>query len=139
MRRIAVFLLAGLAFGVVGLSDVQAAVRPYEKLSIGEQVALQESERRVCIYVQELRTLDHERNRRKISADDYQWYTSQLTFAIQQESLYQNAILVRRTDLAQQTKDVLETVEHGLLAVPVGVGYVLAACPQLLTLLTAIH
>ena len=139
MRRIAVSLLVLVAIGWGGAFRCAAAIRPYEKLSVAEQVALQESERRVCIYDRELQTLDHQRARRKISAGDYEWSTSQLTFCLQQETLFQNAILVRRSDLPQRAKDVLETMEHGVLAVPVGIGCVVAACPQVLEFLACIH
>jgi hypothetical protein len=139
MRRLAVFLVAIAAFGMGGMSVVQAAVRSYEKLSVAEQIALQESEERVSHYDLELRALDRERLHRKISADEYQWDTSELTFCIQQESLFQNAILVRRSDLPQRALDVLGTMEHGVLMVPVGIGYVVAACPQVLEFLTMIH
>ena len=93
MLRKSVFLLAILAFGVGGMPRATAAVRPYEKLNVAEQIALLESERRVSHYDLELRALDRERLRRKISADEYQWDTIELTFCVQQESLFQNAIL----------------------------------------------
>jgi hypothetical protein len=115
MRRFAVILLAIVAFGMGGASICAASVRPYEKLSVGEQIALQESERRVCVYDRELQTLDRERAHRKISADDYEWSTSQLTFCIQQESLYQNGILKGRpisvdVELPDGASKVLRTV-----------------------------
>jgi len=139
MHRLALPLLAFLAFGMGSLSTAHAMVRSYEKLSMEEQIALQESERRVAIYDRELVTLDRARSHHKIAADDYQWSTQQLVFCIQQESLFQNTILVRRSDLPQRAKDVLETMEHAALAVPVGVGYVIAACPQVLQFLACIH
>jgi len=139
MHRLAVFLLAFVVFGTAGSSIARAMVRPYEKLSPAEQIALRESERRVTLYDRELVTLDRERVHHKISADDYQISTQELVFCIQQESLFQNTILVRRSDLPQRAKDVLETMEHGVLAVPVGVGYVVAACPQVLQFLACIH
>jgi hypothetical protein len=139
MHRLAVFLLAFVVFGTVGSSIAKAMVRPYEKLSMEEQIALQESERRVATYDRELVALDRARSHHKIATDDYQWSTRQLVFCIQQESLFQNTILVRRSDLPQRAKDVLETMEHAALAVPVGVGYVVAACPQVLQFLACIH
>ena len=139
MHRLAVLLLALVVFGLLGISISHAAVRRYEKLSVAEQIALQESERRVTLYDRELVTLDRERVHHTISADDYQLSTQELTFCIQQESLFQNTILVRRSDLPQQAKDVLETMEHAVLAIPVGVGYVVAACPQVLEFLACIH
>ena len=68
MHRRVALLLAVVAFGWGG--NAEAALRAYEKLSVGEQVALQESERRVCVYDRQLQTLDHERARHKISSDE---------------------------------------------------------------------
>ena len=139
MRRLAVLLLAFLALGLGGTSVCNAAVRHYEKLSAGEQIALQLSEARIVKYDQELTLLERERRDHRISTDDYKWKSTTLVFYIQQESLYQNSILVRRSDFPQRAEDVLETMEHGLLIVPVGVGCVVAACPQVLEFLTMIH
>jgi hypothetical protein len=139
MPRLAVFLLAVLAFGMAGMSVSTAAVRPYAKLSVQEQIALQVSEQRVVLYDEELATLDRQRAHRKISADEYQWKSDTVVFSIQQEAQFQNAILVHGSELPQSTKDVLETMGHGLMMIPVGVGYVVAACPQVVQFLALIH
>ena len=73
-----------------------AAIRHYDKLSFGEQVALQVSEQRVVLYDQELATLDHLRQHHKISTDDYHWKSATVVFYIQQEAQFQNNILYGR-------------------------------------------
>ncbi len=139
MPRFAVFLLAVFALGMAGTSVCSAAVRNYDKLSFQEQTALHVSEQRMVIYDQELATLDRQRAHRRISADEYQWKSDTVVFYIQQEAQFQNAILVHGSDLPQKAKDVLETMGHGLILIPVGVGYVVAACPQVLNFLALIH
>jgi alanine dehydrogenase len=139
MRRFGVLFLAVFAFGLAGASMASAAVRHYEKLSLDEQIALSESESRVVAYDRNLVTLDRERRHHQISADAYQWKSSALISYIGQESLFQNAILVRKSNLPQNAREVLETMGHGLLMIPIGVGYVVAACPQVLQFLACIH
>jgi hypothetical protein len=132
-----IFVAVGLLAG--GIACGHAHVRSYEKLSLDEKIALQDSEQRVANYDQQLANLDRARLHHRISAADYDWDSKQLVFCIRGESLFQNAILVRESDLPQRARDVLETMEHGVLMVPVGVGYVVAACPQVLSFLTCIH
>jgi hypothetical protein len=129
MPRRALFLTAFLALAMAGTSLGTAGVRPYTKLSTQEQIALQASEQRVVLYDKELATLDRQRAHRKISADEYQWKSDTVVFYLQQEAQFQNAILVHHSELSQSAKDMLETMGHGLMMIPVGVGYVISACP----------
>jgi hypothetical protein len=138
MRHLVVILVAFLVFGAAE-PVANAAVRPYAKLSVDERIALQESERRVAVYDKQLLALDRERARGKISLDDYRWANQQLVLCIQQESLFQNTILVRQSDLPDRAKAVLETMEHGVLMIPVTIGCVVASCPQVLQFLACIH
>jgi hypothetical protein len=138
MKASRVMIVAVLLF-TSGLVGGHAAVRSYAKLSVAEQVALQESEHRVATYDQRLVALDRERQRHRISAGDYQFANDQLVFCIREESLFQNAILVRKSDLPYRAREVLGTMEHAVLMVPIGVGYVVAACPQVLEFLACIH
>jgi hypothetical protein len=138
MKPLPVVLMA-VVFLVGGAVCGQASIRPYDKLTLDEQIALQESERRVAIDDRQLEALDRERSHHKISAENYQWMSEQWVLCIRQESLFQNAILVRRSDLPERARAVLETMEHAVLAVPVGVGYVIACCPQVLEFLACIH
>jgi hypothetical protein len=131
--------LALVALLTAGLVSGHAEVRSFNKLNINEKMALEESERRMVIYDQELRTLDQQKARKKISAENYRNETEQLTLVIREESLYQNAILVQDPQLPLRARDLLETLEHAALAVPVGIGYVIGACPQLLELFALIH
>jgi hypothetical protein len=135
MHRFAALVLALLAFGLGGMSIGHAAVRKYDKLSFPEQLALQTSEHHVAIYDQELATLDHQRRQHKISADDYVWKSTTLTFYIQQESQFQNAIMVHKVDLGQSTADFLKDAGTVAIAIPtytlIGVAYILGHCSGL--------
>ncbi len=122
-----------------GIACGQAHVRSFEKLSLDEKIALQDSERRVIAYDQRLAELDRARFHHRISSADYDWDSKQIVIYIQQESFFQNAILVRDSDLPERAKAVLATMEHGALMVPVGIGYAVAACPQVLEFLCCIH
>jgi alanine dehydrogenase len=138
MRSSRVVLVMAVIF-LGGLVNSHASVRPYKKLTLDEKVALQESERRVDIYDLQLRSLDRQRVHHKISAEEYRWSNQQLVLCLRQESLFQNAILIRGSDLPLRARDVLETMEHGVLIIPIGVGYVIECCPQVLELLACIH
>lgn len=116
-----------------------ASVRSFDKLSLNEKMALEESERRLAVYDQQLLSLEHDRNTGRISKNSYHQETQQLTEIIREESLYQNAIIVRDPELPQRARDLFETLQHAVLAVPIGIGYVIGACPQLLQFLTLIH
>jgi hypothetical protein len=120
-------------------SPGRAEVVPYTKLSVSCQLALEESERRMVIYDHELEKLDQKRCKGRISKNNYQFEQQQLLLLIQQESLYQNAIMVHDPRLLQRAKDLAGTMEHVVLIVPMGIGYVIGKCPQLLELLALIH
>jgi hypothetical protein len=127
MHRFAVFVLGFAALGMI--SPCSAAVRNYDKLSFDDQVALQVSEQRVVKYDEELTVLDQQRRQHKISADDYEWKSATLVYYIQQESQFQNAIMVHKVDLGQKTINFLEDAGTVAIAIPtytlIGVGYVL--------------
>jgi len=134
--RVSLFLVALLAAGMV---SGHAEVRSFKRLSLDEKMALEESERRLAVYDQELLSLDHKLAAGHLSKESYRMESQELMLVIREESLYENAILVHDSDLPQRARDLLETLEHVALAVPVGIGYVIARCPQLLMLLAAIH
>ena len=47
--------------------------------------------------------------------------------------------MVHDPENGQRARDLWESIQHAVLAVPVGIGYVVGACPQLLQFLTLIH
>jgi hypothetical protein len=95
-----------------------ASLRPYEKLTLDEQIALQESERRLILYDQKLQALDRELHRHKISIQDYKWMNGDLTVLIAQESAYQNSLLIKKSDLKERAADLLRTIGTVAIAVP---------------------
>jgi hypothetical protein len=95
-----------------------ASLRPYEKLTLDEQIALQESERRLILYDQKLQALDRELHRHKISIQDYKWMNGDLTELIAQESAYQNSLLIKKSDLKERAADLLRTIGTVAIAVP---------------------
>jgi hypothetical protein len=139
MHALRVSLAVAILFSG-GIVAGHASVRSFDHLTLNEKMALEESERRVAVYDHELLTLDHDRARHKIMTDDYRWRSEQLTTILREESLFQNAILVRSSDLPERARDLLETLQHAALAVPVGIGYVVGICPQFfLGLLASVH
>jgi len=139
MRRLRVSLILSVIL-VGGMISGNASVRSFDKLNLSEKMALEESERRVPVYDKELVALDRQRSQKKIAAAYYQTETQQLTELIREEALYQNALIVHDPELARHAREILETMEHAVLAVPVGVAYVIAFIgPQPLPALAAIH
>ena len=104
----AIFLADGIVCG-------HAAVRSYDKLSLDEQLALQESERHVVVYDRELLTLDSELKHHKVSAYDYRWQSQELVSYVIGEASFQNDILKERPisldlELPDGATKVLRTV-----------------------------
>jgi hypothetical protein len=137
MYSFRVILIAMLLLG--GIVSSHAEVRPFNKLTVNEQVALEESERRLAVYDQQLSALDHQYKKGHISKAYYETGTQQLTLVICEETLYQNAIIVHDPQLAQKAKDLLETIQHVAIAIPVyigiGAGCILGMCPGLFGLI----
>lgn len=118
MRGLRVISVA-LVLLTSGFVSGHAGVRAYKHLSQSEQMALLESEQRLALYDYQLLSLDRDRKRGKISAEDYAWTSNQLTELIREESLYQNAILLKKSDLPQRALEVLGTIEHAAILVVV--------------------
>jgi hypothetical protein len=137
MKFLRAILWALLLMAVV--SPGRAEVVPYSKLGVSSQIALEESERRMVVYDHELQKLDQKRAKGRISKQDYQFQEQQLVLLIQQESLYQNAILVRDPKLAQYAKGLGESLEHAGANVLMALGYVIGKCPQILECFAFIH
>jgi nitrogen fixation protein FixH len=134
MRSVRVILIAMFFLGALVASH--AEVSPFNKLNVNERLALEESERRLAVYDQELSALDRQRSKGRISQAYYETETQQLTLVIREETLYQNAIIVHDPQLAHKAKDLFETIQHVAVAVPVYIGigaaYVVGMCPGLL-------
>jgi hypothetical protein len=139
MRRLRVSLVLAVILAG-GMTSGHASVRSFDKLSLNEKMALEESERRVTVYDKELVALDRKRSQKKIAPAYYQTETQQLTELIREEALYQNAIIVPDPEVARHAREILETMEHAVLAVPVGIVYLIAIIgPQSLPALAMIH
>ncbi len=117
-----------LLLSAVAMSPAHAEVRSLNHMSAGERIAMLESQDRLAIYDREMIQLESQLRHTKISRSDYNWKAQQLTAVIREESLYQNSILLKKSDLPQRARELLETVEHVAIGIPVGVAYLAAYC-----------
>ncbi len=91
-RAVLASLVLLLISGMV--SRVEARVIPYRKLTLEQQMALDESERRMGIYDRALQALDRERKHGRISRGEYGYESHDLTAYIAAEARFQNDIMI---------------------------------------------
>jgi hypothetical protein len=124
MHRLAVILLVLIAFEI-SVSTVKAKVKSFRELSATQIMALQTSEARLAIFDRDLRDLERDRDRRKISARDFAWEQRDMMAFIAAESEFQNSILIRESTfpegphLSDKADAVLRTIGKYSIEAPV--------------------
>jgi hypothetical protein len=126
MARFATFLLALFAFGVGSSKAGGAVVKSFNDLSVSQRVAVEESESRLITYDRALQEVEIALKHKKITQQEFNNETRELTAFIVGEARFQNEILIKKFIFPEDAREVLENIAKYTILVPAGIAMVVA-------------
>jgi hypothetical protein len=118
MARFAAFLLALLASGIGSSSASGSVVKSFNALSVSQRLAVEESERRLIIYDRALQQVEIAWKHKKITQQEFDYETRDLTAFIGEEARYQNEILIKKFIFPEDAREVLENIAKYAIEIP---------------------